>query len=289
MVVILFGVVAAVAVNGRNHNNQTAGSTTSPTPSVDVSPTPAESPSASPSAAASPSASPTETPSAVPTTTPEPTSTPTAAPTGGGSGGTSTGSNCSTAGSGGAGPAGYPQQVSAGAQYQYCGPSALVVHATDSREAGGSSVCAGVNENTQAFPNGYEGVFFVGVQFPDGQIVSAGYIRTAAGREDFGSIQNASGSQKAGTLGTDPGGGSHTYCVTRIGANWNMTRDSTSIYTTTAEPWANLSHTVIKFDSDVQTVGRPAAANFTLTVPGFHDIAVDGAPPRELRGAAFYS
>ena len=287
-VVIVFGVVAAAVVNGARHPGQTATNTTTPSPLVEASPS--ESPSASPSAAASPSpeASPapaaTAAPSPVPTptTTTSPTTTPTTTPTGTGSG-----SSCSTGGSGGSGPPGYPQQVSAGAQYAYCGPRALVVHATD--RDNGSGVCAGINENTQAFPSGYEGVFFVGVQFPDGQIISAGYVRTAAGRQDFGSIQNASGSQKSGQLGADPGAGSHTYCVKRGGSGWIATRDSTTIFSTPNEPAANFNGGVVKFDNDVEPVGAPAAASFTLVVPGFHDILVDGRGPRELRGAAFYS
>ena len=180
--------------------------------------------------------------------------------------------------------------MSAGAQYNYCGPAALVVHATDSLTSG-TAACAGINESTQDFPSGYEGVFFVGVQFPDGQIIAAGYIRNSAGREDFGSIQNGSGSQKAGNLGHDPGPGSHTYCVSRTGSQWVMTRDSTTLYATSAEGATDLGGrgTVVKFDSDVETVGRPGAANFTLTIPGFHDITVGGLSPRELRGAAFYA
>lgn len=285
-VVILFGVGAAVAVNGARRHNQTATASPSPRPSIEASPSPSASPAASPSPTPAESPSPTAsaTPSSQPTPTPIPTTTPSTAPTVPAGGG-GAGSNCSTTGSGGSGS---PREISAGAQYQYCGPAALVVHATDSRDSG-ATACAGINESTQSFPDGYDGVFFVGVQFPDGQIISAGYIRNSAGREDFGSIQNGSGSQKAGTLGRDPGAGSHTYCVAHVASGWEMRRDSTVIYSTSAEPATDVRGTVLKFDSDVQTVGRPGAANFTFTIPGFHDILVGGSPPSQLRGAAFYS
>ena len=49
------------------------------------------------------------------------------------------------------------------------------------------------------------------------------------------------------------------------------------------------NNTNVKFDSDVETSGSPAAQSFTFTVPGFHDITVGGQAPRQLRGAHFYS
>jgi hypothetical protein len=290
-VVVLFGVIAAVAVNGGKNGNQTATVTPTATATASAQPTPSEglSPSPSASAEATPSPSPSveATPAPAESTTPAPAPRQSAPPAGNGGGGT-TATGCSSAGSGGSGPSGYPAQIQAGRSYSYCGPRAFVSHATDSGETA-DGVCAGINESTQAFPGGYEGVFFVGVQFGDGQIVSAGYIRSGGGRQDFASVQNGSGSQKAGTLGADPGAGSHTYCVKRSGSQWAMTRDSTTIYQTSAEPATTLAGATLKFDADVETVGQPGAQDFTFTVPGFQDIAVGGQPPRQLRGAAFYS
>lgn len=139
-------------------------------------------------------------PSASPTTAPQPAQTaPSAAP----------------------GAAAYPSRIKAGSTYSYTGPRALVVHATDSVDSG-SSVCAGINETSQAFPSGYEGVFFVGVAFPDGNILAAGYVRGASGRHDFASFRNASGSVRRGAEGTDPGPGSHTRCVTHAASGWSI-------------------------------------------------------------------
>jgi len=207
----------------------------------------------------------------------------TSTPAGGG-GGTS---SCSSTGSGGSGPAGYPSQVQSGRAYNYCGPRRFISRGTDGGETA-SGVCAGINESTQGFPAGYTGVFYVGVQFPDGQVVSAGYVRDANGRHDFGSIQAVnSSSPSGGAVGADPGPGSHTYCVTRTGSGWATTRDGSTIYTA-PEGAGNLSGASLRFDSDVQPVGSAAAQQFTFTVPGFHDILVGGAGPRQLRGAAFY-
>jgi hypothetical protein len=166
----------------------------------------------------------------------------------------------------------------------------MVVHATDSIDSG-SSVCAGINESTQSFPGGYEGVYFVGVQFPDGNILAAGYVRANGGRRDFASFQNASGTVRhpVNPNYADPGPGSHTYCVTHVASGWSMTRDGTQIYLSTEEPATDVQGATVKFDSDVEPVGSPAAQSFTFTVPGFHDITVGGQAPRQLRGAHFYS
>lgn len=281
--VIIVAAVSAVAVNGSRGKNQTAVSRSTETPSPRVTSTPSATAQSTPSASPTVEPSPSESPTAVPTVAP----TATTQPTGNGAGTGTTASNCSTAGSGGSGPAGYPPQVQAGQSYNYCGPRSLVSHATDTGETA-SGVCAGINESTGSFPGGYEGVFFVGVQFPDGNIVSAGYIADSSGHKDFGSIQNPSGTSKNGTVGSDPGPGSHTYCVNRTASGWATTRDGNTIYTA-SEGATTLNGATLKFDSDVEPLGSPAAQQFTFTVPGFHDILVGGAGPRQLRGAAFYS
>ncbi|MFN2463051.1 MAG: hypothetical protein ABR573_04000 [Candidatus Dormibacteria bacterium] len=274
VVVLVLGVGSAVAVNSSRSSKEKATATASPSPTLSPSPSPSATASASPSASPSTPASPEPAPSVAPTTAPAP------APTANGG----TADACALSPSGGSGT---PPEISAGRSYNYCGPRAFVAHATDSRETA-SGVCAGINESTQSFPGGYEGVFFVGVQFPDGKIVSAGYVRDAAGRHEFGSIQNSNGTQRNGVLGSDPGAGSHTYCVNRSGSGWATTRDGIVIYTA-PEGAATLQGGTIKFDSDVAPVGSPAPQAFTFTVPGFHDILVSGAAPRQLLGAAFYS
>jgi hypothetical protein len=269
IVVLVFGVLAALVVGGGRKHDTANNPNAVATPSIDVSPTPSPSAAASPSPSASPSAAPSPSPAATeaPTAAPQPTqsSQPVAS-----------------------GPAAYPAQVKAGSSYGYTGPRAYVAHATDSVDSG-SSACAGINESTQAFPSGYEGVFYVGVVFPDGNILSAGYIRTAAGRKDFASFQNASGSTRSGVQGADPGAGSHTYCVTHTASGWSMTDDGKEIYASSAEGATGVGGATVKFDSDVQAIGSPAAASFTFVIPGFHDITVGGQPPHQLRGSNFYS
>ncbi|MFN2466241.1 MAG: hypothetical protein ABR598_08270 [Candidatus Dormibacteria bacterium] len=273
-VVLVFGALAALVV-GNARKGQVAHTT--PTPAASASEAPSPSPSSSPSApaSASPSAepSPTAAPSESPTAAPQPArSQP--APSGGGS----------TA----SGPAAYPAQISAGSSYPYRGSGTLVAHATDSIDSG-SSVCAGINESTQNFPANTRGVFFVGVQFSDGQILASGYIRTSGTRADFASVQDAGGSNRQGVVGADPGAGSHTYCVSRSGAAWSMTRDGTQLFSTTREAATDVRGAVVKFDNDVEPISGDTAAATTLLVPGFHDISVGGQPPRQLRGATFYA
>jgi hypothetical protein len=285
VVVLVFGVLAALIV-GNARKGQVAN--TNPTPTASTSATESPSPSPSPSASPSPEASPSVAPSEAPTAAPAPTATTQPAPTGGGTGSTGT-AGCSTNGSGGNGPASYPRQLQAGAQYQYCGSRVLVVHATDNSDSG-TSVCAGINENTQAFPSGDQAVFFVGVEFPDHQILAAGYIRRNGSRTDFASIQNANGSGQAGAVGGDPGAGSHTYCVSHSGGAWVMTRDGgTPIFSTSKEAATDISGATVKFDSNVEAAPGSSASPTSLVVPGFHDILIGGKPPTKLTGATFYS
>lgn len=156
--------------------------------------------------------------------------------------------------------------------------------AQDSRDLGGQSVCAGINDSTQTFPTGYEGVYFVAVQFPDGNRISAGFVRSASGRQDFGLIQNNGNGLKQGVQVAGPVSGSHTYCVTHSGSNWVMTDDGKTIYTTTAESASSIGGQ-LQFESSAQHFDSASPMqSFSLVVPGFHDIAVDGNPPTQLSG-----
>jgi hypothetical protein len=147
-----------------------------------------------------------------------------------------------------------------------------------------TSVCAGINDSSQAFPAGYEGVFFVGIQFADGNRLSSGYERSAAGRADFASIQNDRTGLKQGARAPGPTTGSHTYCVTRGPSGWVMTDDGVAIFSTSVET-ASISTGTLLFDSSAQKADPHAIpAAFQLVVPGFHDINADGRPPRQLRG-----
>ncbi|MDQ6748473.1 MAG: hypothetical protein M3010_10275, partial [Candidatus Dormibacteraeota bacterium] len=185
-------------------------------------------------------------------------------------------------------PAAYPPQLTAGTSYSYRGTGTLVAHATDSVDSG-NSVCAGINENTQNFPTPDQGVFYVGVVFPNHQILAAGYIRRNGRRADFASIQNEDGSGRAGHTGGDPGAGSHNYCVSRSGSAWVMTRDGSELYSTTREAANDVHGAELKFVNNVgPSVEGAAGVPTTLVVPGFHDITVGGQPPRQLRGATFY-
>lgn len=266
IVVLVFGVAAALAVGGaRKHQTATGGNSPAVTASPEVTPspsrTPSPSPSLSPSEAPSPSAAPSEAPPPAPAPQPAP---------------------------GGSGPAAYPAQIRAGTTYSYRGSAVLVAHATDSIDSG-SSVCAGINESTQGFPAGDRGVFFVGVQFPDRQILAAGYIRRNGARIDFASIQDANHANRAGVLGSDPGAGSHTYCVSHSASGWAMTRDGNQLYSTTREAATGVGGALLKFDSNLEPsgTGSPAASN--LVIPGFHDISIGGSQPRQLRGSIFYA
>jgi hypothetical protein len=292
VVVIVFGVLAALIV-GNARKGQVANTNTTPAASASAteSPSPSPSPSASAIASPSPEASPSVAPSESPSAAPAPTATTQPAPTGGGTGPTA---GCSTSGTGGNGPATYPRQIQAGAQYQYCGSRVLIVHATDNSDTG-TGFCAGINENTQAFPSGDQAVFFIGVEFPDHQILAAGYIRRNGARTDFASIQQANGTDQAGTVGSDPGPGSHTYCIAHSAPGvWHMDDLDAAggrheIYATTREPATDLSGATLKFDSNVEAAPGSSASPTTLVVPGFHDILIDGRPPTKLTGATFYS
>jgi hypothetical protein len=280
---LVFGVVAAYALNGAG--KKAGGATANGSPSAASSPSasPSEAPSASPSA---PLPSPSEAPTQSPTAAPAPAQS--TQPTGTTPTGTS---SCTTTGSGGSGPPGYPRQVSAGASYQYCGSGRLIVDAVDGGE-GGSAICAGIEETTQAMPGGYRGAFFVGIEFRDGKILSAGYIKTGSSRTDFASLADGAGTPLGGNVGGDPGPGGHTYCVSHTGSGWTMTRDgSTTIFTTAAEAAANVAGATVKFDSQLQPLNGATTAAFGFTIPGFHDITDDGAavPGSRLRGRAFYA
>jgi len=128
------------------------------------------------------------------------------------------------------GPAAYPPQITAGSSYAYSGSGTLIVGASDSIDTV-TRVCAGINDSTQAFPAGYAGVYFVGIQFADGNRLAAGYERNAAGRLDFATIQNDRTGLKQGARAPGPTTGSHTYCVTRgmwslAISCWNRSGDS---------------------------------------------------------------
>lgn len=220
-------------------------------------PATASSPSPSPSPEASPS--PSEAPSPSPPATPSPVPSPTAA-----------------------GPATYPATITAGSSYNYSGSGLLIVGAQDGTDAV-SSVCAGINDSTQAFPPGYGGVFFVAIQFADGNRISAGFVRNAAGRTDFGTIQNNGTGFKDGAPKAGPTSGSHTYCVTHSGSSWAMTDDGATIFSTTLEG-AGASNGQLLFASSAQKQDpSQAQASFSLVVPGFHDISAGGAAPTQLR------
>src|SRR5258708_39643936 len=170
--------VGAAFVYHQVKGTQTAS--TQPTPSPEASPSEVPSPSPSPEASPSPRPSPSPSPSA--TTAPSPA--PTRAPA--------------------AGAAPYPPQLTAGSAYAYSGSGGLFVGAQDSKDLGGQSVCAGINDSTQTFPTGYEGVYLDAVQFPDGNRVSAGCVRSAWARHALGLVQNNGNGIKQGVQVAGP-------------------------------------------------------------------------------------
>jgi hypothetical protein len=257
LVAIVIGVGLAFGYH-QVKNNQTA--VAQPTPSPQSSPSEAPSPSPSP-AAPSPSPSPSPSPAPSPSPSPSHAASPPPPP----------------------GPAGYPAQISAGSSYPYSGSGSLFVGAQDSADVG-TSICAGINDTTQSFPAGYEGVYFVAIQFTDGNRISAGYQRSASGRQDFGTVQNDRTGFRTGSPVPGPTSGSHVYCVSHSGSNWAATDDGKTIFSTTVET-AAVSNGQLLFESSAQhfDTATPLTA-FSLTVPGFHDIGIDGKPPTQLRG-----
>src|SRR5207245_2443059 len=180
----LIGVVAAYGAHALKGSGTALQTNSSPSPG-----------------AASPSPVPTATPRPSPSAAPTPTSVPSPYP-----------SSPVTAHGG---PAPYPSELNAGSSYAYNGKGTETAFARDSLDVAGTA-CAGINESTTAVPPGYETYFFVSFNFPDGKIISAGYIKDSAGRGDFASIQNKDGTGRQGV--SSPAGslasGSHTYCVT---------------------------------------------------------------------------
>lgn len=253
IVALALGVGVAFGVHQfRGTSNQQATNST-PTPAA----SPSASPSPSPSPSTSPSPSPTQTPSAAPTSTP-----------GGGTGGQ---------------PAGYPAQIRSGSAYPYSGSGSLAALATDSQDSG-TSICAGITNTGQNIPTGYIAAYFVSVTFPNGNILSAGYLREGTVSNDFGQIQN--GSTKTGNRSqTATAAGTHNYCVTRGSSGWVMTADGANVYGTSAESATSTAGATLRFESTIQPVGSPQVTSLSFVVPGFQNIAIDGHPPTQLVGS----
>jgi hypothetical protein len=250
LVALVIGVGSAFGYH-QVKNSQTAVS--QPSPSPQESPSPSSSPAAaspSPSLAASPSPSPSASPSASPSPT-----------------------NVAVS---------YPSELAAGQTYQYSGNGTLLAGAQDSADRG-TSVCAAINDSTQSFPAGYEGVFFVAIMFTDGNRISAGFQRSASGRQDFGTVQTDH-NPPTGNPVPGPASGTHTYCVSHSGSNWIASDDGKTIFSTTVET-STASNGQLLFESSAQhfDTAKPVTA-FSLVVPGIHDITVDGKPPTQLRG-----
>jgi hypothetical protein len=178
--------------------------------------------------------------------------------------------------------AAYPTELAAGSSYPYSGSGTLLVGAQDSADSG-AAICAAINDSAQAFPPGYEGVFFVAIQFADGNRISAGYQRSAAGRQDVGTVQ-VGRQPPMGNPVPGPPSGTHTYCVSHSGSNWVATDDGKTIYSTTVET-AAVSNGQLLFESSAQHFdGATPVTAFNLIVPGIHDITIDGKAPTQLRG-----
>jgi hypothetical protein len=237
---------------GSSQQSSTQGQAT-PTPEVSESPTPFELPSPVPTP------SPTQAPTAPPSPPPAPSPT-SAAPQ----------------------PAAYPAQITAGTMYQYSGHGTLVALASDNQDAG-TTVCAGITNSGQNIPPGYLAAYYVSVTFRDGNILSAGYVRSGVASQDFGQIQNG-GTKNGSKSATPTASGTHTYCVNRTGSSWSMTADGTTIYSTTAEGAANTVGATLRFASSVEPSGSPPGTPFAFSIPGFSNIAIDAKPPTQLRG-----
>ena len=127
-------------------------------------------------------------------------------------------------------------------------------------------------------------MYFVGIQFSDGNRISAGYTRSAAGRLDFGTIQNNGTGLKQGVQSPGPSGGSHLYCVSRGPSGWVMSDDGVTIYATSVETSAASTGPLL-FESSAQKA-NPAApqAAFQLVVPGMINLVAGGKAPTQLTG-----
>ncbi len=68
------------------------------------------------------------------------------------------------------------------------------------------------------------------------------------------------------------------------GPNWVATDDGKTIYSTTVET-ATVSSGQLLLESSAQhfDTAKPVTS-FSLVVPGFHDIGIDGKAPTQLRG-----
>ena len=259
------GIGAAAGVRAvRNGGSLTAQASPSPSTSTAVaSPSPLPSPSPSPSPTPSESPSPSPSPSASPAATPAAPAT--------------------------AGPAPYPAQIGAGYTKHYGGQGTLAILASSTNS--GTSICSGVNTTDQEIPPGYISSYFVSVTFSDGNILAAGYAREGTTSQDFGSFQAGQNGTSVGaksTTATPPG--SHTYCVNHTGSGWQMTSDGTVLYSSTAESAASTAGGTLRFESTIQQTdpGQPVSP-LDFTVPGFHDIAIDGKPPTQLHGGSVTS
>jgi hypothetical protein len=187
-----------------------------------------------------------------------------------------------------AGPAAYPPEITAGTSYSYPGSGTVTAFASDRRDVG-TSACAGINESTQVVPAGYIVYFFVAIKVPDGNILSAGYIKTSLERHDFGSLQRTDGSRDgvANAAGTTTPG-SHTYCVTHTAGGWTMTDDGTTIFTTAAESASSTSGGEVRFQNSASVnPSQPPTQtqSFNLVVVKWHDLAVGGSAPTQLTGS----
>jgi len=158
--------------------------------------------------------------------------------------------------------------------------------ATDSRDVVSAS-CAGINDTSEAVPTGYQLYSFIAFHLSDGKIVSVGWIKESDGRSAFGSIQNADGSGAHGSS-LQPGSlaaGSHNFCLSYSGGNWNMTADGNQFFSV-ADAVGSSSGGSVQFQTSIANKsGQPAAQ--TLVIPGFHDITVGGHAPTRLVGGSY--
>jgi hypothetical protein len=268
IVALILGVGAAYLAKNLQSSSQTANK---PGP-VEVSPSflaLSPSPSASPTATPSPTPAPASpTPSAAPTASKAPSAAPSAAP---------------RPSPPPPGPAPYPPEISAGSRYSYSGSGGLIAEAIDNQDVG-SSICGGINESTQAFPSGYEGAYYVSVAFPDGNILSAGYLRYGSGaRQDFAEVER--NGVKYGGAGGATTPGSHTYCVSHSASGWSFTDDGAPIGCSgcPGEPASNTRGASLRFANTIQRF-QGQSGSFALIIPGFHDISVSGQAPTQLTG-----
>jgi hypothetical protein len=101
---------------------------------------------------------------------------------------------------------------------------------------------------------------------------------------DFGTVQNDGTKFKQGVQVPGPTSGSHVYCVSHSGTNWVATDDGKTIYSTTVETAAVSSGQLLLESSAQHFDAAKPVTSFSLVVPGFHDIGIDGKAPTQLRG-----